>query len=186
MRLDEKLRREHEERRREIDASLTQLHKDPADTAAEETERNVFFAELAMEENSLVEVEAALQRIRKGTYGICETTGRPISPVRLRALPWTRYCMEAAPGAKAVSRRGFHFANAAGEAAIPKRQAAGLAPSLAGPSEGEIREYAYKLYVQGGCIPGRDLEDWRAAESHLRAELSRTQPPPQGSPQAPG
>jgi RNA polymerase-binding transcription factor DksA len=50
-----------------------------------------------MEENSFAEVEAALQRIRNGTYGICEATGKPISLDRLRAIPWTRFCREAAP-----------------------------------------------------------------------------------------
>ena len=42
----------------------------------------------------LAEVEAALERIRKGTYGICEATGSHISPERLRAVPWCRYLRE--------------------------------------------------------------------------------------------
>jgi RNA polymerase-binding transcription factor DksA len=97
MRLNGRLLREHEDRKREANASLAESHKDPADTAADQTERDIFFAELAMEVNSLEEIEAALQRIRKGTYGFCEVTGKPISPDRLRAIPWTRYCREAAP-----------------------------------------------------------------------------------------
>ena len=97
MRLNGRLLGEREERRREMSQSLAESHKDPADTAADKSERDILFAELGMEENSIAEVEAALHRIRAGTYGICEATGKPISPDRLRAIPWTRYCREAAP-----------------------------------------------------------------------------------------
>ncbi len=97
MRLNGRLLQEHEQRRQDINASLLESHKDPADIAADESERDIFFAELAMERNSLEEIEAALQRIRKGTYGICEASGKPISPDRLKVIPWTRYCREAAP-----------------------------------------------------------------------------------------
>src|ERR1022692_3286497 len=38
-----------EERQRAMNASLAESHKDPADTAADETERDVLFAELGME-----------------------------------------------------------------------------------------------------------------------------------------
>jgi hypothetical protein len=39
------------------------------------------------------------------------------------------------------------------------------------PSESDIREYAYHLYCQGGCVPGHDLDNWLEAESCLRAEI---------------
>jgi len=97
MRLNGKLLGEHDERQKEMNQSQAERHKDPADVAADRSERDILFAELGMEENSIAEVEAALQRIRKGTYGICEATGKPISPDRLRAIPWTRFCREAAP-----------------------------------------------------------------------------------------
>src|ERR1017187_5882985 len=63
----------------------------------EERQRDVLFAELGMEKNSVSESEVALHRIRIGTYGICEASGKPIAPDRLRAIPWTRFCKEAAP-----------------------------------------------------------------------------------------
>ena len=43
---------------------------------------------------SLVEIEAALQRIEDGTYGICEGCGKPIGADRLSAIPWTRLCID--------------------------------------------------------------------------------------------
>lgn len=30
--------------------------------------------------------------------------------------------------------------------------------------EEEIRRVAYEIYVQSGCIPGRDLDNWLEAE----------------------
>ena len=39
------------------------------------------------------------------------------------------------------------------------------------PSEDEIRDYAFHLYVQGGCVPGHDAEHWQEAESCLRANI---------------
>ena len=38
----------------------------------------------------LAEVDAALERIRNGTYGICEVCATPIPQARLRAIPWAR------------------------------------------------------------------------------------------------
>ena len=45
-------------------------------------------------EKYLNEVNAALDRIKKGTYGICEKTGEKISGERLRANPTARTCMD--------------------------------------------------------------------------------------------
>ncbi len=41
-------------------------------------------------ENQLIEIKAALDRIEKGTYGICETCGKPIEKERLEANPAAR------------------------------------------------------------------------------------------------
>ena len=43
---------------------------------------------------TLVEMDAALQRIEDGTYGICEVCGKPIGAERLSALPWARLCID--------------------------------------------------------------------------------------------
>ncbi|HJW01324.1 MAG TPA: TraR/DksA C4-type zinc finger protein, partial [Arthrobacter sp.] len=40
------------------------------------------------------QVEAALQRISDGSYGVCEVCGKPIAEGRLEARPWTPYCLE--------------------------------------------------------------------------------------------
>jgi RNA polymerase-binding transcription factor DksA len=43
---------------------------------------------------TLVEIEAALQRIDAGTYGICDGCGKPIGAERLAAIPWARLCID--------------------------------------------------------------------------------------------
>jgi len=43
-------------------------------------------------EKELKEIETALQKMKKGVYGICEKCGRKISKARLKAAPTTRYC----------------------------------------------------------------------------------------------
>lgn len=41
------------------------------------------------------------------------------------------------------------------------------------PTEDQIRERAYQLFVQRGCIPGNPIVDWLDAEHQLLVELSQ-------------
>lgn len=41
------------------------------------------------------EIDAALKRMEDGTYGICEKTGKDIPYERLKAVPYTRYSIDA-------------------------------------------------------------------------------------------
>ena len=65
---------------------------DAADLAAEDFEHDLALGRLSGEQDVLYEIQAALSRIRAGTYGLCEVTGESISKARLRAVPWTRFC----------------------------------------------------------------------------------------------
>lgn len=69
---------------------------DRGDAAQEEIEHEVILAELHVEVDRLAEIDAALQRLSDGTYGICGETGKSIPAQRLRAIPWTRYSHSAA------------------------------------------------------------------------------------------
>ena len=42
----------------------------------------------------MAKVEHALEKIKKGTYGLCDNCGKPINPERLEALPHAANCME--------------------------------------------------------------------------------------------
>jgi len=44
----------------------------------------------------LREIDYALEKIKAGTYGICEGCGTEIPEERLCAIPWTRYCAKCA------------------------------------------------------------------------------------------
>ncbi|MFA6432531.1 MAG: TraR/DksA C4-type zinc finger protein [Candidatus Paceibacterota bacterium] len=77
----------------EWDATSGTLEVDPADEnevadKLEELEDNSGIA--AKLESQLKEVDAALERIEKGTYGLCETCNKPIEPERLEANPSAR------------------------------------------------------------------------------------------------
>jgi hypothetical protein len=61
-------------------------------------EEHLAFGILLHEQDALFEVDAAMQRILDGTYGICEETGKAIPESRLRVVPWTRFTKEALEG----------------------------------------------------------------------------------------
>lgn len=96
MHLRDRLQQAHAEHTSQAVAPQEKNHDDAADLAEAMMERDLLWAELGAESDKLLEVDGALQRIRDGVYGLCEETGRPIPPERLRALPWTRYCRAAA------------------------------------------------------------------------------------------
>lgn len=94
--LQDRLNQAHTEH---IAAAVHPRDKDGADridSAEELAERDVLWGELAIQDGLRIEVARALERIRDGTYGRCEKTGRAISEARLRATPWTRLCRAAA------------------------------------------------------------------------------------------
>jgi RNA polymerase-binding transcription factor DksA len=71
-------------------SELADYDQHPADTASETFEREKDLSILEQLENELAELQAALERVDAGTYGIDENTGEPIDPARLDALPTAR------------------------------------------------------------------------------------------------
>lgn len=47
-------------------------------------------------ESRIAELKHALERLEEGTYGVCESCGKPIDLQRLEALPQTELCIECA------------------------------------------------------------------------------------------
>src|SRR4051812_5471250 len=74
----------------EQSGELADYDQHPADNASDTFEREKDLAILEQLEGELAEIEAALQRLDEGTYGIDEQTGRPINPERLEAIPTAR------------------------------------------------------------------------------------------------
>ena len=69
---------------------------DEGDLSLQALDETQMFASNQRIRQHLLEVEFALSRIERGTYGVCEETSEPIEIPRLRALPWTRFCIEGA------------------------------------------------------------------------------------------
>ncbi len=66
-----------------------------ADAGTDTFDRDFALSLVSSEQEALSEVEAAIKRIKAGTYGICEVTGKPIARERLLAVPFTRHSAEA-------------------------------------------------------------------------------------------
>jgi RNA polymerase-binding transcription factor DksA len=71
-------------------SELSDYDQHPADMGTETFEREKDLSILEQLEAELAELQAALERIDAGTYGIDEVTGAPIDPARLEALPAAR------------------------------------------------------------------------------------------------
>jgi RNA polymerase-binding transcription factor DksA len=107
LRLQATLRRELAEHGTAARQPIREGSPDFADSASDETDHDTLIAELKHEDTELHEIEAALERLRLGTYGVCEATGEPIAEDRLRAIPWTRFSKAAAARQETSQKRGY-------------------------------------------------------------------------------
>lgn len=82
---------------RDDTGELSPIDNHPGDLATELYEREKDIALLEQEDLHLVRIDAALEAINKGTYGVCATCNGPIPYERLDAIPDTIYCIEHAP-----------------------------------------------------------------------------------------
>jgi RNA polymerase-binding transcription factor DksA len=82
-----------------------------ADAGTDTFDRDFALSLVSNEQEALSEIEAAIKRIRDGTYGICEVTAKPISKERLLAVPFARYSAEAQ---KQIERNRHHSRTQAG------------------------------------------------------------------------
>ena len=74
------------------DLSSMPIHM--ADIGSDNYEQEFSLSLMDSERKIVREIHEALTRIQKGTYGICEGTGEPIPKIRLKGIPWTRYCLK--------------------------------------------------------------------------------------------
>jgi RNA polymerase-binding transcription factor DksA len=66
-----------------------------ADSGTDNFDRDFALSLLSSDQDAIYEIEEALKRIEKNTYGICELTGKPIPKTRLEAIPWARFTVQA-------------------------------------------------------------------------------------------
>jgi len=80
--------------RHEGSGDLSSMPTHPADVGSDNYEHEFALGLLESERTLLKEIDAALERVANGTFGICLGTGKPISVARLKARPWAKYCIE--------------------------------------------------------------------------------------------
>ena len=66
-----------------------------ADSGTDNFDRDFALSLLSADQDSVYEIEEALKRIERKTFGVCELTNKIIPKVRLEAIPWTRFTVEA-------------------------------------------------------------------------------------------
>jgi RNA polymerase-binding protein DksA len=66
-----------------------------ADSGTDNFDRDFNLSLMSADQDTLYEIDEALKRIKNGTYGVCELTGKPIPKARLEAIPWARFTIEA-------------------------------------------------------------------------------------------
>ncbi len=66
-----------------------------ADSGTDNFDRDFALSLLSADQDAVYEIEEALKRIERNTYGVCELTGKPIPHARLEAIPWTRFTVQA-------------------------------------------------------------------------------------------
>ncbi len=66
-----------------------------ADSGTDNFDRDFALSLLSSDQDAIYEIEEALKRIERNTYGVCELTGKTIPKARLEAIPWTRFTVQA-------------------------------------------------------------------------------------------
>jgi DnaK suppressor protein len=78
---------------RSRDSIRIQQAADPVDMTQEAAERETAMENLDRETALARRVRAAMERIDRGSYGVCLECQEPISPKRLKAIPWAELCI---------------------------------------------------------------------------------------------
>jgi len=99
---------------KEDSGDLSGYSQHMADAGTDTFDRDFALSLVSSEQELLFEIEEALKRIRKGTYGICEITNLPISSDRLAAVPFTRYSLDGQKELEKQRRYGVSRNNAVG------------------------------------------------------------------------
>jgi DnaK suppressor protein len=99
----ERIRRQLEEEQRDLESLLARTEaagreadqafpEDVADKAANSYTKEFLFSQSNSGRSHLQHVNAAIGRLKNGSFGICEECGEPIEPKRIEAVPWTPFC----------------------------------------------------------------------------------------------
>ncbi len=79
---------------REDSGDLSSYGNHQADAGTDTFDRDFALSLVSSEQEALKEIEEAILRIKDGSYGVCEVTGKSIPAARLTAVPFARYSVE--------------------------------------------------------------------------------------------
>ena len=79
---------------KEDSGDLSSYGQHLADAGSESYDRDMAFSLLSSDKEIIAEIDAAIERMKNGTYGICEVTGKPIPESRLLSIPFARCTIE--------------------------------------------------------------------------------------------
>ncbi len=88
-------------------------------------ERDFALNQVSFDQETIFEIDEALERIRLGLYGICESCQCGIEKARLQAMPFTRMCVKCQSGMEKGKRNIMRFENVSSFSTTDKMVAEG-------------------------------------------------------------
>lgn len=79
--------------RQDASGDLSNVPIHMADIGSDNYERDFMIELIQNSEQSLRDIDTALEKIENGTYGICEVCEKKINKERLKALPFAKLCV---------------------------------------------------------------------------------------------
>lgn len=92
--LHDRLRQQMSGLAKESQAEMESYSLHMGDSGTDNFDRDFALSLLSSDQDAIYEIEEALKRIEKHTFGVCELTGKNIPRARLDAIPWARFTVE--------------------------------------------------------------------------------------------
>ncbi|MCF8145824.1 MAG: TraR/DksA C4-type zinc finger protein [Deltaproteobacteria bacterium] len=134
-----------------FDTSWKELQEKEVELEETAEKRQLSLGLEQLDEQEAREIEAidtALRRMETGDYGVCRVCGKPISPRRLNALPWTQHCTRCAK----TRKEGLDMS------VSPETGETGLPSDFEGMSDDELKTLINEKLKDDGSIELEDLQ----------------------------
>ena len=89
----------------DVNSDVSHMPIHMADVGSDAYEQDLKLGMAASERKRIRDIEDALVRIKKKTYGVCHLTGHTIPDARLHAKPWAKYTKESAEKIERQARK---------------------------------------------------------------------------------
>ncbi|HEX7901763.1 MAG TPA: TraR/DksA family transcriptional regulator [Planctomycetota bacterium] len=68
------------------------ISENPAEQATDNAEQAISLGRMESQTREIREIDEALERVKDGTFGVCEDCGKAVPAARLEAIPYARLC----------------------------------------------------------------------------------------------